>query len=201
MTITYEVADGLYINLTNGCTNRCDFCIRNNGDGAYGSDSLWLEREPTEQEVIESVFARDLSKYNEIVFCGYGEPTLRLEVARSVALAIKEKYPAMPVRINTNGQSDLIFKRDTAKDYEGAFDSVSISLNAPTLEKYQAICHSVFGEIVLESILDFARNVKNYVQNTAFSVVGDFLTDEEIEQCREISDKTGVALRVREYIS
>ena len=201
MTVTYEVGDGLYINLTNGCTNRCDFCIRNNGDGAYGSDSLWLEREPTEQEVLESVFSRDLSSYSEVVFCGYGEPSLRLDVARRVALAIKEKYPTMPVRINTNGQSDLIFKRDTAKDYEGAFDTVSISLNAPTAEKYQDICHSVFGEETLDSIIKFAENVKKYVQNTAFSVVGDFLSAEDIEKCHEISEKTGVALRVREYIS
>jgi TatD family-associated radical SAM protein len=201
MTVTYEVGDGLYINLTNGCTNRCDFCIRNNGDGAYGSDSLWLEREPTEEEVLSSVFARDLSSYREVVFCGYGEPSLRLDVARKVALAIKEKYPSVPVRINTNGQSDLIFKRDTSKDYEGAFDTVSISLNAPTPEKYQAICHSVFGEETLHAIIEFAQNVNKYVQNTAFSVVGDFLSAEDIEKCREISKKTGVALRVREYIS
>ena len=201
MTVTYEVGGGLYINLTNGCTNRCDFCIRNNGDGAYGSESLWLEREPTEQEVLESVFSRDLSSYSEVVFCGYGEPSLRLDVARRVALAIKEKYPAMHVRINTNGQSDLIFKRDTAKDYEGAFDTVSISLNAPTAEKYQDICHSVFGEETLDSIIKFAENVKKYVQNTVFSVVGDFLNAEDIEKCHEISERTGVALRVREYIS
>ena len=201
MTVTYEVGDGLYINLTNGCTNRCDFCIRNNGDGAYGSDSLWLEREPTETEVLESVFSHDLSSYKEIVFCGYGEPSLRLGVARNVALAIKEKYPAMHVRINTNGQSDLIFKRDTAKDYEGAFDSVSISLNAPTAQKYQEICHSVFGDEVLDRILKFAQNVKKYVQNTAFSVVGDFLSSDEIEECYKISERTGVPLRVREYIS
>ena len=201
MTITYEVGGGLYINLTNGCTNRCDFCIRNNGDGAYGSDSLWLEREPTEREVLESVFSRDLSAYSEIVFCGYGEPSLRLEIARNVALAIKEKIPSMPIRINTNGQSDLIFKCDTAPMYKDAFDSVSISLNAPTSEKYQAICHSVFGDNVLENIIIFAENVKKYVQNTAFSVVGDFLTAEDIEACRKISEKTGVPLRVREYIS
>jgi TatD family-associated radical SAM protein len=201
MTITYEVGDGLYINLTNACTNRCDFCIRNNGDGAYGSDSLWLEREPTEEEVIDAVFSRDLSRYSEIVFCGYGEPSLRLPVARSVALAVKEKFPSMPIRINTNGQSDLIFKRDTAPMYKDAFDSVSISLNAPTNEKYQAICHSAFGDNVLEHIILFAKNVKNYVQNTAFSVVGDFLSDEDIEECRRISESTGVPLRVREYIS
>ena len=93
MTITYMVERGLYINVTNRCTNRCDFCIRNNGDGAYGSDSLWLEREPTEEEILESVFARDLENIPEVVFCGYGEPSCRLEVVRSVALKIKQKFP------------------------------------------------------------------------------------------------------------
>ena len=201
MCITYIVEDKLYVNITNKCSNRCEFCIRNNGDGAYGSDSLWLEREPTREGIIESIFAHDITAFPEIVFCGYGEPSLRLGVARNVALAIKEKHPAMHVRINTNGQSDLIFKRDTAKDYEGAFDSVSISLNAPTAQKYQEICHSVFGDEVLDCILKFAQNVKKYVQNTAFSVVGDFLSSDEIEECYKISERTGVPLRVREYIS
>ena len=201
MTVTYEVGDGLYINLTNSCTNRCDFCIRNNGDGAYGSDSLWLEREPTEDEVLKSVFARDLSIYSEVVFCGYGEPSMRLLLAREVALRIKEKYPDMKVRINTNGQSDLILKRDSAPLYKDAFDTVSISLNAPTRDRYQQICHSVYGEKTLDSIIEFAKNVKNYVQNTVFSVVGEFLTTEEIEECKSISEETCVPLRIRDYIS
>ena len=83
MCITYEVDGNLYVNITNRCTNNCEFCIRNNGDGAYGSDSLWLEREPTKDEILASVFERDLTKYSEIVFCGYGEPTERLDVARA----------------------------------------------------------------------------------------------------------------------
>ena len=102
MCITYEVDGSLYINLTNKCSNNCDFCIRNNGDGAYGSDSLWLLREPTADEVLESVFSRDLLSYREVVFCGYGEPTERLEVLRKVALGIKEKYPGVKIRVNTN---------------------------------------------------------------------------------------------------
>lgn len=201
MTVTYEVGDGLYINLTNACTNRCDFCIRNNGDGAYGSDSLWLEREPKEDEVLKSVFARDLSIYSEVVFCGYGEPSMRLLLAREVALRIKEKYPDMKIRINTNGQSDLILKRNSAPLYKDAFDTVSISLNAPTRDRYQQICHSVYGEKTLDSIIEFAKNVKNYVQNTVFSVVGEFLTSEEIEECKSISKETCVPLRIRDYIS
>ena len=88
MTITYEVDGGLYINITNRCSNRCEFCIRNNGDGAYGSDSLWLVREPTLEEISESVFSRELTKYKEVVFCGYGEPTYRLADAAAAGAVV-----------------------------------------------------------------------------------------------------------------
>ena len=200
MCITYIVEDKLYVNITNKCSNRCEFCIRNNGDGAYGSDSLWLEREPTREEILESIFARDLSVFPEIVFCGYGEPTYRLEDAVCVAKAVKEKYPEMKIRINTNGHSDLIRGRDTAPDYEGAFDVVSISLNTPTAEKYQAICHSVYGEKSFDALLKFAVNVKKYVPTVALSAVKETLTPEEIELCKKISRDLGVTLRLRDYI-
>ena len=200
MCITYIVEDKLYVNITNKCSNRCEFCIRNNGDGAYGSDSLWLEREPTREEILESIFSRDLSVFPEIVFCGYGEPTYRLDDAVYVAKAVKEKYPEMKIRINTNGQSDLIWGRDTAPDYEGAFDTVSISLNTPTAEKYQAICHSVYGEKSFDALLKFAANVKKYVPTVTLSAVKETLNSEEIELCKRISRELGVTLRLRDYI-
>jgi TatD family-associated radical SAM protein len=200
MCITYIVEDKLYVNITNKCSNRCEFCIRNNGDGAYGSDSLWLEREPTREEILESIFSRDLSVFPEIVFCGYGEPSYRLDDAVFVAKAVKEKYPEMKIRINTNGHSDLIWGRDTAPDYEGAFDIVSISLNTPTAEKYQAICHSIYGEKSFDALLNFAGNVKNYVPTAILSAVKETLTSEEIELCKKISADLGVTLRLRDYI-
>ena len=201
MTITYMVGDGLYVNVTNRCTNRCDFCIRNNADGAYGSDSLWLEREPTETEILDSVFSHNLDSIPEIVFCGYGEPSIRLDTVRRVALAIKSEYPKIHIRINTNGQSDLILKCDSAPMYKDAFDTVSISLNAPSPERYQEICHSVYGDGALEAVITFAKNVNKYVQNTVFSVVKESLTAEEIEKCYQISAECGVKLRVRDLIT
>ena len=200
MTITYEVDGALYLNVTNRCTNNCDFCIRRNGDGAYGSDSLWLEREPTEEEILNSVFSRDLAAYREIVFCGYGEPSFRLKEARAVALLVKEKYPDMKIRINTNGQSDLIHRLDTAPFYKDAFDAVSISLNAPNAEKYARVSQPAFGLASFDAILGFASRVKNYVPSVAFSVVDEALTDEEIEECKKLADSCGVSLRVRKYI-
>ncbi len=200
MCITYEVDGSLYVNMTNKCSNRCEFCIRNNGDGAYGSDSLWLEREPTLKEVFSSVHSRDLTKYSELVFCGYGEPTYRLEDAVAVARSVKEKYPKMPIRINTNGHSDLILDKDTAPMYEGAFDVVSISLNTPNSTRYQEICHSIFGKRSHEALISFAKRVKSYVPKVILSVVRESLTEEEIEQCRAIADDAGVTLRIRDYI-
>ena len=199
MTITYEVDGALYINVTNRCTNNCEFCIRKNGDGAYGSDSLWLMREPTEEEILDSVFSRDLTAYREIVFCGYGEPSIRLDVIRSVALKIKEKC-ALPVRINTNGHSSLFHGYDTAPEFGGAFDCVSISLNTPSPERYSEICHPVKSGS-FEAMLDFAREVKKYVPSVLLSVVRDFLTLEELDECRAIADSLGVTLKVRDYIS
>ena len=90
MCIAYEVADGLYLNITNRCSNRCDFCIRNNGDGAYGSDSLWLEREPTVSEILDAVFSHDLTSYSEIVFCGYGEIDV-INVGRQYPAGYKQR--------------------------------------------------------------------------------------------------------------
>jgi TatD family-associated radical SAM protein len=200
MTITYEVERGLYINLTNRCTNRCDFCIRNNADGAYGSDSLWLKREPSVDEVICAVFSHDLSKYDEIVFCGYGEPSCRLAEAVSIAKEIKAKYPDIKIRINTNGQSDLIMKRDTSSEY-AVFDAVSISLNAADAKRYDEICHSVYGLDSFEAIKTFAKNVKKYVRSVMLSVVKETLSEVELLQCKKIADDCGVTLKVRTYIS
>ena len=201
MTITYEVDTGLYINLTNKCTNRCEFCIRNNDDGAYGSDTLWLEREPTAEEVIENVFSRDLAGYTEIVFCGYGEPTCRLDVLLEVARAIKEKDKSIRVRLNTNGHSNLINGRPTEHLFSGLVDVMSISLNTPTAERYVGMCHPVYKEKAFSALLDFTRNVKNYVQKTTLSVVRQSLGEDELAECRRIADELGVTLKVRDYIS
>ena len=200
MCITYIVEDKLYVNITNRCSNRCEFCIRNNGDGAYGSDSLWLEREPTRVEILESIFSHDLNVFTELVFCGYGEPTYRLDEAAFVAREVKKKYPNIKIRINTNGQSDLIHGRDTAPEYEGAFDIVSISLNSPTAKGYQRICHSIFGEKAFESLISFANRVKSFVPCVQLSAVKESLNSEEIELCKKISERLHISLRIRDYI-
>ncbi|MBR4622697.1 MAG: TIGR04100 family radical SAM protein [Ruminococcus sp.] len=199
MTLTYEVGTGLYLNITNKCPCNCTFCIRHNGDGAYGSDPLWLEHQPTAEEVIEAVKKRDLSKYSEVVFCGYGEPTCELEILKTVAAYIRS-VSDIKIRINTVGLSDLINKRDTAPEFKGVCDVISISLNASDPEAYAKVTRPSFKDVDCYSeMLSFAGRVKEYVPEVVFTVV-DIIGEEEIEKSRRIAEKVGIRLRVREYI-
>jgi len=199
MTILYEVGKNLYINITNRCPCACVFCIRNNGEGAYGSDSLWLEREPSDDEIISELEKTDLSKYNEIVFCGFGEPLERLETVAKVGKHLKS-ISKTPVRLNTNGLSDLIHQRPTAKELEGAVDVVSVSLNAGSAEEYFKVTRPRFGIGSFDALIKFAEDCKRYIPKVVFTVV-DVIPEEEIEKCREISRRTGIELRIRKYDS
>ena len=111
MEILYRVHNGIYVNLTNRCSAACTFCLRQNMDHVGESHSLWLEREPTAQEVEAAFEKLDLSEFQEIVFCGFGEPTCALDVLLEVARWLKQHY-TLPIRINTNGQGSLIAGRD-----------------------------------------------------------------------------------------
>lgn len=200
MTATYRVQDGLYVNLTNRCPCACTFCIRQNGSGAYGSDSLWLEREPTADEVRASIGA-NFGDCKELVFCGYGEPTERLDVLLEIAAWFRMAYPEVPIRVNTNGLSDLIAGEPTAHRFKGLVDTVSISLNAPTAEEYAALCRPKFGAAAYPAMLKFAEEVKRHVGKVILSVVGtDALTSEKEAACRRIAASLGVTLRVRRFV-
>ena len=197
MIITYTCGNGLYVNMTNRCSNACDFCVRSHGDTVYGN--LWLDREPTVEEVKESIFSRDLSAFSEIVFCGYGEPTERLDDIKNICASIRERSD-ISIRINTNGHSDLINGRDTAPDFEGLFDVVSISLNTSDPKVYKEMCRPKFGGGSHMAIIDFALNVKNYVPRVVLSVVDTTITPEDIEMCRGLAEDIGVEFRLREFI-
>lgn len=197
MTITYRLSDSLYVNMTNRCSNRCDFCIRNFGDSIGGSGDLWLTKEPTVDEAAADII-KNADGCREIVFCGYGEPFMRFDDCIAV---IKKVKPVInkPVRVNTNGQADLITGRKTAPELAGLVDTVSISLNAPDAKGYDKICHSDYGEKAFEAVINYARDCKKYVDDVIFSVV-DVMKKEDIEKCREIAQKAGVKFRVREMI-
>ena len=200
MVITYPVKSGLYVNLTNRCPCACEFCLRNNAPGVFGSDSLWLEREPTVDEIIASIESRNLDDFTELVFCGYGEPTERLDDLLSVAGHLKSIRPQMLVRVNTNGLSDLIHGEPTAAKFKGLVDTVSISLNTPDPEEYLKVCRPKFGLESWQSMLDFAKSCRDYVPNVVMTIVEAPVTTPEVqEKCKAITDSLGVRLRIRPY--
>ena len=198
MTITYPVNKGLYINMTNRCPCNCTFCLRHNAEGVYGSDSLWLDREPTVQEVCDSVDTWDLTQFDEVVFCGYGEPTERLEDLLLVAKYIKAKGD-IKIRINTNGLADLIWQKQTAPSLKGLIDTVSISLNTPNQEDYLRVVRPKFGARSYDAMLRFAKDCTAYVPNVVMTVVDVVTSKEEQEQCRKICENIGARLRVRPF--
>ncbi len=200
MTITYPVKRGIYVNMTNRCPCACTFCLRQNSDSVYGSDPLWLDREPTVEEVCASLDDWDLSQYEEIVFCGYGEPTERLDDLLAVARYIRSKSD-IRIRINTNGLSDLIHGKKTASLLEGLIDVVSISLNATNAEDYLKVVRPKFGLPSYEAMLAFTKDCTSYVPQVIMTVVDVVTSPEEQEKSRHICQSLGATLRIRPYES
>ena len=190
----YEVGNNLYINVTNQCSNDCFFCIRNGHDEMNGKN-LWLDKEPTFDDVLAQL-PDDLSKYNEIVFCGFGEPTYRIDLLAELGKFFKSKGKV--TRINTNGQANLIFGDDVAEKLVGAIDKVNVSLNASNASEYQRICKSVFGEDSFEAMLEFAHQCQDLGMDVIMSVV-DIIGKDEVDACQKLCDERGLRLRVRAF--
>ena len=191
--IVYRIDNGIYINLTNRCSNNCSFCVRTTSKH-YDEYGLWLKQEPTAKEVIaELEKAGDADEY---VFCGYGEPLYAINVLLPVAAYLKAN--GKKVRLNTNGQADLIVGENVAERLKGKVDEVSISLNAPNAKQYNEICACDFGEEGFNSLLRFAKACKNAGIATKFSMVDTGEVD--IEKAQELADSMEIPLRVRELI-
>ena len=200
MTITYQVKNAVYVNLTNRCPCNCTFCLRHNGPGVFGSGPLWLEREPTLEETIESLGQWDYERFREVVFCGYGEPTERLDVLLAAAAHLKERDPALRVRVNTNGLSDLIHGKPTAPLFVGKVDCLSISLNTDDPAEYLSVCRPKFGAAAYPAMLKFTQEAAALLPSVVMTVVGEPVTSlEKQERCRAIATRLGARLRVRPY--
>jgi len=192
-TYTYQIDENLYINLTNKCTNECSFCVRNEKSSYFGH-KLWLEKEPTAQDVIAQI--PDVKKYREIVFCGFGEPTIKLFELLKIAEYVKANGGT--TRLNTNGHGNLIHKRDISIALAGKIDKINVSLNESSAEEYEKLCKPAFKNAFL-ALQDFAKACKNQNIDVWFSVV-DCIGEEKIAKCKEIAKNCGVTLRVREFI-
>lgn len=189
---------GFYVNITNRCNCSCSFCLRTMKHMAEES-SLWLKQEPTADEVKAELDKLPWDMAKEIVFCGFGEPTMRLDVLLELLGYVKKTHPEIPTRLNTNGLSDLLYGRDTAKDFQGLLDTVSISLNASNAQRYLELTHAQYGIESYAAMLQFAVDCKAYVPNVVLTVVEKVENQAEIERCQKICAERGLQLRVRVY--
>ncbi|RJP73670.1 MAG: YchF/TatD family DNA exonuclease [Candidatus Zixiibacteriota bacterium] len=190
----YPIRNSLYVALTSRCTNDCRFCPRHVHPVVKGHYIGMTEaEEPSPDQVIAAL--SDLGNYDEVVFCGFGEPTIRLEELKQIARWVKGQ--GRKVRLDTNGQANLIHGRDIVPELAGLVDAVSISLNEHRADLYQALVHSEFGEAAFQALLDFARRCVELLPEVTLSVVS--YPGVDLEAARKVAEGTGAKFRVREY--
>jgi TatD DNase family protein len=190
--VAYPIGNALYINLTRLCTAHCYFCPREGDDRVAWGHDLALSRDPSPREVLQAV--GDPSRYTEIVYCGLGEPMIRLDTLLETARALKAL--GARIRINTNGHGNLIHGADITPRLEGVVDALSISLNYHDAALYEKHCPSKFGAAAFQGILDFARAAKAHVPQVTLTVV-DGAEDVDVAKCRAIAEACGVLFRSR----
>ena len=186
--LVYSLEDKIYINLTNRCTNDCIFCLRKDKDDVCGQ-KLWLDSEEfTSEDVIKQLKNFEIPK--EIVFCGYGEPLLKLDILKEVAKYIKDNYPNTKIRINTNGHANYVYKRNIVPELVGLIDEISVSLNGSTSEEYDELSQPKFIKACSESGIKTDTSIVDGYKGRRLNV----------KKCEEISESLGAKLRVREWI-
>lgn len=194
--ILYTYKNQVYANITNRCDCSCQFCIRSHRDSVGEADNLWFKTDPTLEEIKAAMDAFDFTGYDELVYCGYGEPTCALENLLASATYAKEKYQ-IKIRLNTNGLANLYHKRNIIPELAKVVDRVSISLNAPTAEKYQEVTRPQFDN-AFPAMLEFASLAKEAFEHTQLSIV-DVLSEEDIKACQKLADDRGIYLRIRKF--
>ena len=199
--IIYTFKNNAYFNITNRCTCKCIFCIRNEHEAIGEATELWHDHNPSFEEIKAAIDAFDFTNYPEAVFCGYGEPTCRLDdllwICDRLHAAHRPDLP--PIRLNTNGHASLICHRDVTPELQGRLDAVSVSLNASNAADYLAITRPGAGEAAWQAMLDFVRDAQNYVPKVMVSIVDYEKTPQEIEACRHLAESLGAIFRVRPF--
>ena len=189
--IAYVIRNSLYLNITSRCPNRCVFCSRETSPYVKGH-YLGTDNEPSVEELKDAI--GDPSGYDEVVFCGFGESTERLDVLKEIAGYLKEK--GSKVRLDTNGLGDLINDRSVSEELEGLIDTICISLNTNIEEEYQKLCHSEYDD-PYPALISFIKKARDYIPDVMISIVG--MPGIDVDACRKIADDLGVRFRVREY--
>jgi TatD DNase family protein len=193
--IVYPIRDSLYLNITNRCSNKCVFCIRNDTDFVKGHN-LRLKEEPSVEEII-SFLPKDVSKYKEIVFCGYGEPFFRLQDVLEISKRIKALYKEISIRINTNGHGALIHKENIVPRIKEFIGEISVSLNVENEAKYQKFCRPEFGAGTYQEIKKFILECKKQEIKVGLTFLD--MPGVDISKCKEIAKELGVGCRIRKY--
>jgi len=190
--IAYQIRDSLYLNITNRCTNSCIFCAKFNNFVVKGHE-LKLDHEPSAEEIKRAI--GDPKRYSEVVFCGYGEPLLRLDLIKEIARWLKNQ--GVQVRINSDGQANLVHGRNILPELNGLVDAISISLNAANGDDYQRLCQSAYGEDGYQAVKDFLQLAPDYIPEvTATAVTYPGI---DIDACEQLAKQLGVNFRAREY--
>ena len=190
-TIAYTLHGNCYLNITSRCTLRCRFCPKHNRNWVVQDYDLTLRHEPEREEILNAL--GDPTRYHEVVFCGLGEPTQRLDVLLDVARAVKQQ--GGHVRINTDGLANLIHGRDVTPELAKCVDRVSISLNAQNADVYEQHTHPKMHN-TYPAMLDFVRRARDSGMDVTVTAI-DGLDGVDIDACHEIADKLGVAFRRR----
>lgn len=190
--IAYRIRNSLYLNITNRCANRCTFCPKFD-DFTVKGHNLMLDSEPSYDEVI-TAFGHP-EGIDEVVFCGYGEPLIRLDLLKQVATELKQR--GFRIRINTDGQANLIHGRNILPELAGLIDSISVSLNAPDSATYSQLCNTPFGEAGFKGLCDFISSATVHIPRVFASAVT--IPGIDIDACRRLATSLGAEFRVREY--
>ncbi len=196
--IIYTFEGGTYFNITNKCPCNCAFCIRSKGDAVGEAKRLWHDEEPTFDDIKNAIDNYDFTGVEESVFCGYGEPTNAFDNLIKSADYLKEKFPDMKLRLNTNGLSDLINEKPTAEELCRVFDVISVSLNDPSSEKYDKITRNIYPGKAFPALLQFTKDCVKLGADVRMSVV-DVISKEDIEASRKLCEECGATFRLRSF--
>lgn len=196
--LVYLLDGKIYINLTNKCTNDCIFCLRKDKDDVKGQE-LWLDNETSTAEDVIKQF-NSFKPTKEVIFCGYGEPMMKLEVLKQVAKYIKDKYPDTKIRVNTNGHANFVYKRNVVPELKGLVDEFSVSLNGATKDEYDELSKPKFTE-AYEEMKKFIKACSDEGISVTASVVEGYKGRHlDLEKCEKIANDLGAKFRVREWI-
>lgn len=194
MSIVYKYHNSLYVNLTNSCTMACTYCIKYRWKGKFRGHNLSLAKEPTAKQVIRAI--GNPKKYEEIVFCGYGEPLLQLEQLKEIAGWVKSRDGR--TRINTSGHANLVYGRNIAPELKGIVDAVSISLNASNPAQYVKLHKPKFGRKAFYAAINFAKECKKYIGDVTITTIN--IPGIDLNKCRRIASRIKVKFKVRPYL-